>query len=234
MIYLFDDNAEGQMSKNYQADIAEELKNRTSYVTHFQEIPQKTIDSIIDDAALICIHNSFPTSDFTSNIIALSEAKFIPLVVFSGGVEFTITRWDRSKPNVLKVKKDRFYFYFLNFIDNLREQNFENIELIKLVIGNNYETERVLIIQDRLSKFLIENIDSFNYQLDFFISDNRTEKAIKATQNYKDLYELFYFKYKNKNDAEDKFSEFEDRLGEHPKARELYNEIKNLVKINPF
>lgn len=228
MTYLFDDNAQGQMSKNYQVDVVEELKKRTSYITHFQEIPQISIDSIFDNASLVCIHSSFPTSDFTSNIIALSEAKNIPLVVFSGGVEFTNTRLDKNNPNVLKMKKDRFYFYFLNFIDNVKEQNFENIELIKLIMGNNYETERTLIIQDRLSKFLIGNIDSFNYQLDFYISDNRTEKAIKATQNYKDLYELFYFKYKN--DAEDKFSEFEDRLGEHPKSRDLYNEIKNLVK----
>lgn len=232
MIYLFDDNAQGQMSKNYQADIVEQLKKKASYITHFQEIPQISIDFIIDDASLVCIHNSFPTSDFTSNIIALSEAKNIPLVVFSGGVEFTNTRWDKNNPNVLKMKKDRFYFYFLNFIDNVKEQNFENIELIKLIMGNNYETERTLIIQDRLSKFLIENIDSFNYQLDFYISDTRTEKAIKATQNYKDLYELFYFKYRN--DAEDKFSEFEDKLGEHPKARELYKEIKKLVKNNSF
>jgi hypothetical protein len=87
MIYLFDDNVSQQMSKNYSIDFSIELPKYSELITHFESFDQvESFNTVLNKASLICIHESFPTTDIKSKIVANAISKKIPLIVFSGGV----------------------------------------------------------------------------------------------------------------------------------------------------
>jgi hypothetical protein len=218
MIYLFDDNENQQMSKNYTVDFIEELKKYSAVITHVDSYEKiANINDVINDAKLVCIHDSFPTTDDKARIVAMSLERNIPLVIFSGGADFTITKFDDKNKNYIKtIKKDRFYFYILQLINEFITNNEINLNI--LAFGSNYEKVRINIINDRLGKNLFQFKNNYSY-FQFFESGN---------QNYKDLCEVFCFSFGEKNFESD-FVDFEENL-EHKTIKEVYKIINTLVK----
>ena len=83
MIYLFDDNENQQMSKNYTVDFIEELKKYSAVITHIDSYEKiLNINDVINKAKLVCIHDSFPTTDDKARIVAMSLERNKPLVIF--------------------------------------------------------------------------------------------------------------------------------------------------------
>lgn len=228
MIYLFDENDQNQMSEQYQIDYISVLPNLDGIVRHISSKDQISgLESMLKNATAICIHDSFPTNDFKVEVVDCALEKNIPLVVFSGGAGFTISKFDEQKNsinhNYLKqIKKDRFYYNFLNFIINYSDSG--EINLQKLVFGKDYEKVRVEIIKDRLGKKLFEMRENFEYYL---FAD--TDEQSSNHQNRKDLWELFYFVYGE--DTEVEFTSFEEDVeknGLEPKV--LYMKIQRLLE----
>ena len=209
MIYLFDDNDQNQMSEQYQIDYITLLPSLTGVVFHISSkdyIPR--IDAMIRNAQLICIHDSFPPPDFKAEIVARTLESNIPLVVFSGGAGYSISKFDEENGdinyNYLKqIRKDRFYSNFYYFAKDYAESN--EINLRKLVYGRNYEKVRAEIIKDRLGKKIFQMRVGFDYFL-FANADERTAN----NQYRKDLWELFYIVYNGNTEYE--FSCFEEEV----------------------
>jgi hypothetical protein len=227
MIYLFDENDQNQMSQQYQIDYISVLPSLNGIVTHFSTKDQVSgLGFILKNAAVICIHDSFPTPDFKAEVVARSLEKGIPLVVFSGGAGFTISKFDEQgnsvNYNYLKqIKKDRFYYNFFDFIKIYTDSG--EINLQKLVFGKGYEKVRVEIIKDRLGKRIFEMRENFEYYL-FADADEQSPNH----QNRKDLWELFYFVYGEGTEVE--FTNFEEDVeknGIAPKI--LYTKIQQLL-----
>ncbi len=228
MIYLFDENDQDQMSKQYRFDYDSIIPEFKKWLTHFSSIDQlHDIEAIIMTASLICLHDSFPPLEFKEAIIEKALNKKLPLVIFSGGAGFTISKFDETNGviNYLylkQIKKDRFYYHFYDFLKEYVELN--EINLQKIVFGRGYEKARVEIIKDRLGKNIFALRDNFDY---FHFADP-DEKSINH-QNRKDLWELFYFLYKR--DAEKEFTFFEERIEkEGVSAKVLYEKINHLLK----
>jgi hypothetical protein len=228
MIYLFDENDQNQMSEQYQVDYLAVLPELDGVVSHISSKDQiEGLDIILKNAVLICIHDSFPTPDFKAEVVAHALEKGIPLVVFSGGAGFTISKFDEKENsinyNYLKqIKKDRFYYSFYEFAKNYKESG--KINLQKLLFGNEYEKVRFEIIKDRLGKKIFGMRENFDY----FLFTNADERSPNH-QNRKDLWELFYFVYNG--DTENEFSNFEnevDNNGLTPK--DLYLKIHHLFE----
>ena len=218
MIYLFDDNDSQQMSKNYSIDYIEELKKHSDFITHIDScILITNVEDALNDAALVCIHDSFPTTDDKARIAAIALKNNIPLVIFSGGADFTITKFDDKNKNYIKtIKKDRFYYYLIQLINDYRTKNEINLNI--LALGSNYENVRINILNDRLGKNLFQKINEYNY-ISFFES---------GSQNYKDLCEIFSFTCEEENFESD-FFDFEEKL-ELKTIKEVYNIINDLLK----
>lgn len=219
MIYLFDDNEFGQMSSNYGIDIIEALKGYSEIIRHFTEFPDlHRIEELILNAEMIFIHYSFSPPDINERICFLAEDKQIPLVVFSGGEPITI--FDDKNENVIrKMKKDRFYFNLIPFLQRYKK-NKENVSLKELVYGDNYEIERSLLIQDYLFGVLISSDDMADYG----------QLINSGSKKYKDLHELFYLAYGK--EFEEQFSGFdEDAFNNSFGIKEIAARIKKLVKI---
>lgn len=228
MIYLFDENDQGQMAIQYQIDYIAELPSIGEFVTHVSKRDEiQDIEGMLQKASLICIHDSFPPPDFKAEIVARALQKNTPLVVFSGGASFTISKFDETKTpvnyNYLKqIKKDTFYYNFFDFAKDYAESG--EINLQKLVFGKEYEKVRVEIIKDRLGKKIFEMRGNFDYYL-FADAD---EQSVNH-QNRRDLWELFDFVYND--DTEIEFSRFEEDVennGISPK--ELYSKIQELFE----
>lgn len=218
MIYLFDDNQFGQMSKNYGFDVVEHILQDADIITHIaKSLDDNGLDTIFQKAKAIFIHDSFPPKDFKERVCYMAKEKGLPLVVFTGGEAVTI--WDKDNVNIIsKIKKDRFYHYLIPFLEIQKENPNEPILVRKLVFGKNYEIEKSLIIQDRLGSFLRGRLDMFRYESDF----------IGGTEEYKDLIELFYFIFGER--SEDEFAKFDDKYLERPcSAKEFFLEVKNMV-----
>lgn len=217
MIYLFDDNDSQQMSKNYSIDFITELEQYVDVISHIDSMNTiENLDSIFLKAKLICIHDSFPTPDDKARIVAMALSANIPLVVFSGGADFTITKFDEQNLKYIRaIKKDRFYHNLIEFIQNYRSQN--EINLNRFVFGENYEIQRINIIKDRLGKNIFLAKNNFNYY-------NLFESH---TQNYKDLWELFYFAFKESLDSH--FDDFESSIHEKSSI-EVYSTINTIIK----
>lgn len=218
MIYLFDDNQYGQMSKNYGFDMVEHLLQFSDIITHIDKsLDDIDLDAIFKNAKAIFIHDSFPPKDFKDRVCYKAKDKGLPLVVFTGGEAATI--WDKDNENAIsKMKKDRFYHYLIPFLENQKSNPSEPIHVKKLVFGKNYEIEKSLIIQDRLGSFLRGRFDKFRYEADFR----------GGTEEYKDLIELFYFLFGEK--SEEEFAKFDDKYFERAcSAKEFFLEIKYMV-----
>jgi hypothetical protein len=218
MIYLFDDNENQQMSKNYYIDFIEELKKYVGVIRHIDAYKKITnLNNMINDAKLVCIHDSFPTTDDKARIVAMTLERNKPLVIFSGGADFTITKFDEKNKNYIKtIKKDRFYYYIIQLIKEYKEKNEINLNI--LAFGSNYEKVRIKIINDRLGKNLFQYMNNYNYY-SFFES---------GSQNYKDLCEIFSFSC-GKENFEENFIDFEENLEQKP-IKEVYKIINTLIK----
>ncbi len=185
MIYLFDDNQHNQMSKNYGIDVLEYLSKFRNFITHVDKPrDDKGMNEIIHNATAIFIHDSFPPKNFKEEVCDLAKEENLPLIVFSGGEAATI--WDKDNENVIsKMKKDRFYYYLVPFLERHKNNPEKPIHVRELIYGKNYEREKSLIIQDRLGLLLRGNSKNFKYGSSF----------MGGTAEYKDLRELFYFLY---------------------------------------
>lgn len=202
MIYLFDDNSHSQMSENYGINYINELPKYKDIITYFQKHSDTEGYDFLDNAKAVFIHNSFPNGDEHSNfehqlkIIEEAKRKRIPYVVFSNSSDFTMTTYDDTIPNSIKtIKKDRFYYNLLSFLDYLKQGKVFKIEVLS--IGEYYEKEKTIIIRDKLSKFLLERGVDFNFESDIE----------EGGEYYKLLKELFLFAYSE--DFEQKFAEFD-------------------------
>ncbi len=218
MIYLFDDNENQQMSKNYRIDYIEELKKHSDFITHIDSCNKIiNIEYVLNSAELVCIHDSFPTSDDKARIVAIALKNNIPLVIFSGAADFTITKFDDKSKNYIKtIKKDKFYYYLIQLINEYRNKSEINLNI--LAWGSNYEKVRINIINDRLGKNLFQKMNEYNY-MSFFES---------GSQNYKDLCEIFSFTCEKENFESD-FFDFEEKL-ELKTIKEVYKIINDLLK----
>lgn len=202
MIYLFDDNSHNQMSENYGINYINELPKYEDIITYFKKHSDTEGYAFLDNATAVFVHDSFPNGEEYSNfehklrIIAEAKRKKIPYVVFSNSSDFTMTTYDSTIPNSIKtIKKDRFYYNLLNFLNYLKQG--KNFKIEVLAIGEYYEKEKTIIIRDKLSKFLLERGEYFNYERD--IED--------GGEYYKLLKELFFFAYPES--SEEKFAEFD-------------------------
>ena len=186
MIYLFDDNRFGQMSLNYDVDYLRELPKYAT-ITHFQKHGRDTEGyDFLQNAQAVFIHDSFPNGDdygdseHRKEIVARSKYRKIPYVVFSN--QFSSTVFDEDTENSIKaLKKDRFYFNLLGFLQSFGQTG--KLKLEQLAIGIAYEREKTYIIEDRLGALLLEQGEGFSY-----------ENTIKVgSEPHKDIMELFYF-----------------------------------------
>ena len=230
MIYLFDENGQNQMSEQYPIDYIAKLPELSAVVTHIVSQEQiSDFNSFLQNAKLVCIHDSFPNPDFRALVIAHSLKNEIPLVVFSGGAGFTISKFDENQNitnyNYLKqIKKDRFYFHFWNFATEYAKSG--DLSLQKLVYGNEYNKVRVQVIKDRLCKKIFELRQKFDY---FSFADS--DELSPNHQNRKDLWELFYFAFQE--NTEEQFSIFEDQAELNQiHAKDLYLKIQELYSLS--
>lgn len=228
MIYLFDENDQNQMSEQYQIDYLAVLPGLDEIVAHISSKSHfKHFDAMLENAKLICIHDSFPPPDYKAEVVARALEKNIPLVVFSGGAGFTISKFEEKESSVnynylKQIKKDRFYFNFYDFVKEYKELG--KVNLRKLVFGSDYEKVRVEIIIDRLGKKIFEMRENFDY---FFFADSDGLSA--NHQNRKDLWELFYFVYNG--DTENEFSRFEEEIENNGIAtKDLYLKIRQFLE----
>ncbi len=206
------------MSQNYGFDVVEYLIQFSDLITHFDKaFDVERLDSIIQNAKAVFIHDSFPPNDFKERVCYLTKEIGVPLIIFTGGEAATI--WDKENANIIsKMKKDRFYHYLIPLLNRHRDNPEEPINIRNFVFGKNYEIERSLIIQDRLGLFLRERYENFHYESDF----------IGDTPQFKDLYELFYLLYGET--SEEEFAKFDDKHLERRRAvNEFFLEIKLLV-----
>ncbi len=223
MIYLFDDNTYGQLSENYRVNYMIELPKHSDLITHFQKHEDKSGYDFIKTADAVLIHDSFPNgahyadSRHKEAIIWHAKRKKIPYVLFSNS--FTNTTYDENlPPSIATIKKDRFYYNLLSFIEYFRIHRTIKIEI--LAIGTHYEKEKTWIIQDKLGKFLLQRGKNFNYESDI----------TEGKEYYKSLKELFLFKY-GSNQYESAFETFDNKACEEPiSAKNLKNYIKKLVQ----
>jgi len=206
------------MSENYGFDVLAELSKYKSIVTHIDRLTdEKSLPELLDRAKAVFIHSSFPTDDLKSRICYLAEKKGLPLVIFSGNEPATI--WDKENANIIRLmKKDRFYHSLIPFLEYYHSNTQEKVELTKLVFGEKYEIERSKVIQDRLAFFLAEKINGFNYESDF----------IYGSQEYKYIYELFYFLYPEHHEHE--FSKFDEQACKKQNdAESFFGLLKDLI-----
>lgn len=221
MIYLFDDNEYGQMSKNYGRDIILELENFKDIIAHYSNFPEiEKLNDLIKNADFIFIHYSFPPPEVNERICYLADYHNIPLVIFSGGELVTV--WDKKKQNIIrKIKKDRFYYNlipFLNLFQN--EKKHKNVSLRNLAYGENYEIERSQIILDSL----VLTLSSLG------AAKSLDEIFESGSKHYKDLYELFLFAYPE--NYENQFGIIDDEIYDNNlEVQDLYKKIKELVGI---
>ena len=218
MILLFDDNQHGQMSHNYGFDMLTELSKFQEIILHIDNVvDENALSNLLDQAKAVFIHKSFPPDDLKSRICYLAEQKGLALVIFSGGDPSTVLDEKNSKI-VRSVKKDRFYYALIPFLESYKDNPDAEISVKRLIYGKKYEIERSKIIQDHLALFLASKKDSFNYELDFS----------SGSQEYKYLIELFYFLYPENH--EEKFSAFDAQMCEDEVGAEsFWVTIKGLI-----
>ena len=224
MIYLFDDNSHSQMSENYGINYITELPKYKDIITHFEKHSDTEGYAFLDNATAVFIHDSFPNGSDYSNlehklrIIAEAKRKKKPYVVFSNSSDFTMTTYDKVIPDSIKtIKKDRFYYNLLSFLNYLKQGKVFKIDV--LAIGEHYEKEKTIIIRDKLSKFLLERGEHFNYERD--IED--------GGEYYKLLKELFFFAYSE--NFEQKFAEFDtDSFERNITVKDFKTFIMSLTK----
>jgi hypothetical protein len=222
MIYLFDDNTYGQLSENYRVNYMIELPKHKDIITHFQKHDDKAGYDFIQTANALLVHDSFPNGDQYSDsshkttMIEYAKQEKIPYVLFSNS--FTTTTYDENQPNsIATIKKDRFYYNLLSFIEHFRIHKTIKIEI--LAIGAHYEKEKTLIIQDKFGKFLLQRGKNFDYESDI----------TEGKEYYKILKELFLFKF-GSNHYESAFETFDNKACEDSiSAKILKNYIKKLV-----
>ncbi len=199
MIYLIDDNKYGQMSENYKFDFTSILKTYSSFVDWRKIISFNDIDLIISNAACILIHDSLDAKEDKDGLIAIAKKKRIPYCLFSNG--FTATIFDGD--SITEIKKDRLYNNLLAFIDYYSAKHAINLKLLSL--GQNYEAEKAVIIQDKLiNGVLFKNRHNFNFEIAF----------PSGSQDFKDLQELFYMSelFPDKESFEIAYNNFEEKF----------------------
>lgn len=210
MIYLFDDNKYNQLTTNYKFDFLEYFSRNSEFITYIKSHDDYKLEPLFKLADCILLHQSFPDEIKTGKIKALCKKENVPLVIFSN--QYTGTIYDDAAKNHIKqIKKDRMYFNFQYFIENYIEKGEVNLEL--LAMGKNYEIEKALIIQDRLSVYLFLHENNF----DFFrcFEEEETE--------WKELKELLFLAQPTKD-----FDAFQEEI-EKISAPELTQIIKSLT-----
>ncbi len=210
MIYIFDDNKHGQLSANYHIDYIQYFNKKSDFVKYISSHNEYELSNLLGNAKCVLIHYSFPDVLETERIKANCKEQDIPLVVFSNQYTGTIFS-NNQKKHIFEIKKDRMYFNFTHFVNHYIKQN--EIELALLALGKNYELEKTLIIQDRLSIFLFKNSNNFSYYNVF--KENSTE--------WHDLRELYLFAI-----PESDFDTIEEEL-EYVTSMEIHAKIKTLV-----
>lgn len=190
MIYLIDDNKYGQMAGNYKFDFTKVLLTYQGVIYWLQAISENYIGQIISNASCILIHDSLEEKEDKERLVAMAKINNIPYCLFSNGFAATVFYGDSIK----EIKKDRLYNNLLDFIKYFEKEG--KIDLKLLSLGQNYETERASIIQDRLiNGTLFMNKEKFNYEVAF----------PSGSLEYKELRELVYL-----SDPSLDFSDFED------------------------
>jgi hypothetical protein len=191
MIYLIDDNKYGQMSENYKFDFTSILQSFSNEIKWLQTVSTKDIDMLISNASCILIHDSVNPKEDKERLIAMAKKSNIPYCIFSNGFAATIFEGESIK----EIKKDRLYNNLLVFINNFKTDGKVDLKLLSL--GQNYETEKASIIQDRLINGVLFTYKyNFNYEVAF----------PSGSLEYKDLMELVYL-----SDPSSDFSVFEDK-----------------------
>lgn len=197
MIYLIDDNKYGQMSENYKLDFTSELNAYKDLITWVEKISVRDIDSILQNADCILIHDSLESKEDKERLVALAKKSNIPYCLFSNGFVATVFEDDC----INEIKKDRLYNNLIVFINCFKSEG--KIVLKLLSLGKNYEIEKANIIQDRLSNgVLFKTRNNFKFE-DAFPS---------GSQEYKDLRELIYMSedFSSKDVFEEAYNLFED------------------------
>ena len=218
MIYLIDDNKYGQMSENYKFDFTSELKSFEGFITWFETISGNDIDFILSNAGCILIHDSLEAKENKERIIAIAKKSNIPYCLFSNGFVATIFEGDSIK----EIKKDRLYNNLMVFINYYKSEGKLNLKLLSL--GQKYEVEKAIIIQDRLSNgVLFKSRNNFNFEAAF----------PSGSQEFKDLRELFYMSEEFSSEVvyEEAYNDFEDTCNNNNITVKIIDEeISKLTK----
>lgn len=190
MIYLIDDNKYGQMSENYKVDFAMVLKEFPSQIIWKEKFEVSELEYVISHASCILIHDSVYDKETKEFLIAQAKKRDIPYCIFSNGFSGTIF----ENASIKEIKKDRLYNNLLAFINYFIKEG--KIDLKLLSLGENYNLEKALIIQDRLiNGTLLTHKNNFMYENAF----------PSGSSAYKDLKELVYL-----SNPETDFSTFEE------------------------
>lgn len=211
MIFLIDDNKYGQMSENYKFDFTSILQSFPSHIRWLQTISGNDIEMMITNASCILIHDSLDAKEDKERLVAMAKKGNIPYCTFSNGFAATIFEGGSIK----EIKKDRLYNNLLIFINHFKTDGKVDLKLLSL--GQNYETEKASIIQDRLiNGTLLTHKENFNYEVAF----------PSGSLEYKDLIELVYL-----SDPSIDFSVFEDKYNSRETtAHTMRDLIINMVK----
>lgn len=210
MIYIFDDNKYGQLSTNYKIDFLQYFKTKGTCIVHVKTHKDYHLETLLYNAAAVMVHQSFP-DEIKTGVVKLScRKKGIPSVTFSNQYTGTVYS-DTGKKHIEQIKKDRLYFNFTHFIDYFEESGEVSLEL--LAMGKNYDIEKALIIQDRLSVYLFMKEENFDFYRCF--EEEETE--------WKELKELYFLALP---DAD--FDKFQEDI-ENSSAAELMDTVKLLT-----
>lgn len=210
MIYIFDDNKYGQLSTNYKIDFLQYFELKSSFLIHVKTHGDYHLETLLGNAAVLIIHQSFPDELKTGVVKASCKKKGIPTVTFSN--QYTGTVYSGTdKKHIEQIKKDRLYYNLTHFIDYYEKFRKPNLEL--LAMGKNYDIEKALIIQDRLSVYLFMKEENFDFYRCF--EEGETE--------WKELKELYFLALPDED-----FDKFQEDV-ENSSAAKLTEIVKSLT-----
>ena len=213
MIYLFDDN----YSTNYKKLIDKEYKN---VIMHYEEYPLSIRDFFEKiEISAILLHDSWVDTGVQKNqkdeIVALCKKNNVPFIVFSN--QFIKTVYDDNN-NIREIKKDRMYFYIIDFLEEYKKTKLINFSILNL--GNAYEKEQRILLYDKLNKIILRNLKGFDYKIVF----SPTKSESKSNDAYLALKELYEFTEKDFDDLDDTF------LNQNISSKEILKEITKIYK----
>jgi hypothetical protein len=221
MIYLFDDNKYRQMSDNYAINYKEKIDiDYKDIIVHYEIYPYSIKDFFDEkEISAILLHDSWVDTGSQKNqkdeIVARCKEGNIPFIVFSN--QFIKTIYDENN-NVKEIKKDRMYFYILNFLEDYKKTKKPNFSVLNL--GNEYEKEKKILLYDKLNKIVMRNFKSFDYKVVF----SPVKSATKSNEAYLALKELYEF---TGQDFEELDNDFADQ---NSTAKEVLEEITKIFK----